>query len=129
MLFSACCALADATPPGTADEIRERLRPAGNVCVAGKGCGTATVVPTGTGLTGEQIYGQFCTACHSTGVSGAPKVGDPTQWAPRIAKGMDVLMGSIVNGLAPLMPPRGTCVACTDAELQSVLQHMVDASK
>lgn len=120
---------AEATPPGTTGEIRERLTPPGQVCVAGKGCGAATVLPTGTGLTGAQIYDQFCTACHTAGVSGAPKPGDAAGWAPRIAKGVDVLTGSLVNGLAPMMPPRGTCMACTDEELGSVLQHMLDTVK
>ena len=67
---------------------------------------------------------QFCFACHATGVSDAPLLGDVAQWEPRIAKGMDVLMDSTLNGLNA-MPARGTCVNCSDEELQAAVEHML----
>ena len=47
---------------------------------------------------------------------------------PRIAKGMEVLMDSTLNGIG-LMPPRGTCMNCSDDELRSVVQFLVDKSQ
>ena len=35
---------------------------------------------------GKKTFDAVCTACHSTGVAGAPKFGDKAAWAPRIAK-------------------------------------------
>ncbi|MFY3158262.1 c-type cytochrome, partial [Achromobacter xylosoxidans] len=32
--------------------------------------------------TGEQVFQAVCTACHTAGVAGAPKVGDNAAWAP-----------------------------------------------
>jgi cytochrome c5 len=66
--------------------------------------------------------------CHATGAAGAPRFGNGGEWAPRIAKGMDALMVSALNGLNA-MPPRGLCATCSDAELQAAVQYMVDNSK
>ena len=122
-------AVADAVPPGSAKDIRERLKPVGMLCKAADPCGAAAAAATGTGLSGEKIYGQFCVACHSAGVSGAPKLGAKADWAPRIAKGMDALFSSGINGKAPAMPARGTCVNCTDNEIKTAVKFMVGKAK
>lgn len=121
--------VADAVPSGTAKEIRERLKPFGGLCKASDPCGASAAAATGTGLSGDKIYGQFCVACHATGVSGAPKFGSAADWQPRIAKGMDTLFGSGINGKPPGMPARGTCANCTDAEIKSAVKFMVDKAK
>jgi len=56
--------------------------------------------------TGEQVYKAVCAACHATGAAGAPKFGDTAAWAPRIAKGYDALMTSVLKG-KNAMPARG----------------------
>jgi cytochrome c5 len=48
--------------------------------------------------TGEQVYAAQCTACHASGVAGAPKVGDEAAWAPRIKTGFDALLHSALTG-------------------------------
>lgn len=48
--------------------------------------------------TGEQVYQAVCTACHGTGVAGAPKTGDNAAWAPRLAQGFDTLLHSALVG-------------------------------
>ena len=70
---------ASAVPPGTQDEIRARLQPDGSVCRKGDDCGTAAVAVATGPMTGDQVYNQFCFACHATGVSGAPTYGDAEQ--------------------------------------------------
>lgn len=77
---------------------------------------------------GEAVYTAQCAMCHATGAAGAPRLGNNGEWAPRIAKGMDALMGSALNGLN-VMPPRGLCTTCSDEELQAAVQYMVDNSK
>ena len=37
--------------------------------------------------TGEQVFAAVCTACHTAGVAGAPKIGDNAAWAPFIKAG------------------------------------------
>ena len=74
---------------------------------------------------GQTIYKTACFACHDAGVAGAPKLGDAAAWAPRIAKGNDALYSSLQNGLNA-MPPKGTCMNCSDDELQAVLDYMIE---
>ena len=74
---------------------------------------------------GEKIYQTTCHLCHATGVAGAPKLGDKEAWAPRIAKGMDALLSSVTNGLNA-MPPKGTCMTCSEDDLRAAVQFMVD---
>jgi len=76
----------------------------------------------------EAIYKSKCFACHGTGAAGAPKVGDKAAWAPRIAKGMDTLLQNAKNGINA-MPPKGTCMDCTDEQLKSTIEYMISQSK
>nr|MDP2190765.1 c-type cytochrome [Rhodoferax sp.] len=47
---------------------------------------------------GEEVFKAQCTACHSTGAAGAPKLGDIAAWAPRIKTGYEALLASAVKG-------------------------------
>lgn len=47
---------------------------------------------------GEEVFKAQCTACHSTGAAGAPKLGDAAAWAPRIKTGYEALLTSAVKG-------------------------------
>src|SRR5687768_10336633 len=38
---------------------------------------------------GQEIYGIACVTCHSTGVAGAPVLGDKSAWAARLEKGIE----------------------------------------
>ncbi len=114
-----------AVPPGTTDEIAERVKPFGSVCRSGDDCGTTAAAAASGPLSGQAVYDQFCFACHAAGVGGAPLLGDAEQWQPRIDKGMDVLMASTLNGLNA-MPAKGTCMNCSDDELQAAVDYMLD---
>jgi cytochrome c5 len=69
------------------------------------------------------LYKQVCAACHSTGVAGAPKVGDKAAWAPRLKLGVDGLTATAIKGIGA-MPPRGGSTA-SDAEIKAVVEYMV----
>ena len=56
--------------------------------------------------TGEQVFQAQCTACHTSGAVGAPKIGDEAAWAPRVKTGLDALMNSALKGKGS-MPPQG----------------------
>ncbi len=123
-LFAAGVAVADRVPPGTNDEISARLKPAGELCKAGEACGqSAAATAGGKERSGEDVYNHFCFACHATGVSGAPKKGNPADWKPRLAQGEDVLLKAAIHGLNA-MPPKGTCMNCSDAELKATIEYM-----
>ncbi len=116
--------LASAVPPGTADEIRDRMQPVGSLCRAGDDCGTTVAVAASGPMSGEDVYNQYCFACHAAGVSGAPMLGNAEQWGPRVDKGMEALMQSTLNGINA-MPAKGTCASCSDEELQAAVEHML----
>lgn len=111
-----------ATGPADHDAIAERIKPVGDVYLAGSE--PATAEPTGP-RDGATVYGTFCVACHATGVSGAPVKGNAEQWAPRIAQGKDVLKQHAIEGLN-LMPAKGTCMDCSDDEIVAAIEHMIE---
>lgn len=78
--------------------------------------------------TGAEVYQSKCFVCHASGVAGAPKLGDKAAWAPRIAKGEDTLLATAISGIRA-MPPKGTCMDCSDAELKAAIAHMIEQSK
>ena len=121
-------AWAERVPGGTDDEIRERLAPFGSLCRAGEDCGTADAVASSGPKSGEEVYNQFCFACHATGVSDAPLFADAAAWEPRIAKGLDTLYASTINGLG-LMPAMGTCMNCSDEEIQAAVDYMLETAQ
>lgn len=83
------------------------------------GGGTAAAHP------GEETYNRSCFSCHAGGVAGAPIPGDTQAWAPRIAKGREVLLQSVKDGMPPGMPPMGLCMSCTDEDLDAAIDYML----
>jgi len=81
---------------------------------------------------GQQVYQATCVACHSAGVAGAPKLGDKAQWAKHIAKGLNTLYASAVNGVkgsTGVMPAKGGNPSLSDAEVRAAVDYMVAQSK
>ncbi|HET9642193.1 MAG TPA: c-type cytochrome [Burkholderiaceae bacterium] len=88
--------------------------------------GTPAAAATPSGAT-PALYTQTCSACHASGVAGAPKVGDKAAWAPRIGQGIDGLTANAIKGKGA-MPPKGGSSA-SDAEIKAVVTYMVNAAK
>lgn len=113
----------------TNEEIAERLKPVGEVCVAGQECkgvgAVAAAAAGGAARGGDEIVAKHCNACHGTGLLNAPKVGDSAAWKTRAdAKGgLDGLTKSAIAGLNA-MPPKGTCADCSDEELKGAIAKM-----
>lgn len=105
--------------------IEKRLAPIGQVHVGAD-------LPTAPGQlgpdAGQKRYESNCALCHGAGLAGAPKFGDKAAWAPRVGKGIDNLLKSVVHGLNA-MPPRGGCTNCSDEELKMTVQYMLDKVK
>ncbi|AEX20539.1 MULTISPECIES: c-type cytochrome [Vibrio] len=103
------------------DAIAERIKPVGDVYLAGSE--PVKAEPTGP-RDGATVYGTFCIACHASGVNGAPKIGNADEWAPRIAQGKDVLIKHALEGFNA-MPAKGTCMDCSDDEITAAIDHMI----
>lgn len=111
--------------------VEERIQPVGSVCVQGdSACGNQAAAAAGGGAAKDpaDIYNTYCTACHSTGVAGAPKVGDAAAWEERMAKGLEQVYAHAVNGFNG-MPPKGTCMGCSEEEIHHTVDYMLEQSK
>jgi cytochrome c5 len=69
------------------------------------------------------IYGRSCSSCHTVAATGAPLTGDASAWAPRMDKGMDVMVDSVINGFGG-MPPFGLCMDCDAQQFEALIQFM-----
>lgn len=109
--------------------IAERIKPVGSVCIEGDAAcvGGAKLAGSGT-KAGDEVYKTACVVCHGAGVAGAPKLGDVAAWAARIAKGVDALYTSSINGFQT-MPPKGTCMTCSDDEIKAAVDYMIENSR
>jgi cytochrome c5 len=110
-------------------EIIDRIKPVGEVCVQGKNeCAAPAPAVAAGPRSGEQVYAAACVACHDAGVAGAPKIGVAADWTARIAQGEETLVANAINGIRG-MPPRGTCMNCSDEEIKLAVQHMAAKSQ
>lgn len=71
----------------------------------------------------DDTIAKSCGICHNSGVAGAPKIGDTAAWKPRMAKGMDQMVESVVKGMGA-MPPRGMCVECGTDDYKAIIKRM-----
>lgn len=92
----------------------------------------ATTTAAADNSAGKGVYNKVCAVCHAAGVAGAPKPGDKTDWAPRIAQGDDVLNKHAIEGFTGTkgqMPPRGASSSLTDDEVKAAVKFMADQSR
>ncbi len=127
MMSSLVMAVSAEVDKVTRQEITERIAPVGEVCIEGQPCASAAIpiVANGTPRSGEQIYGTYCTACHTSGVLGAPKKDDAATWNEKLATAgsFDKLLANAINGIRS-MPPKGTCADCTEEEMSGAIEYM-----
>ncbi len=88
-----------------------------------------TDVTSGTPVvkSGAEVVKAVCSMCHAAGLMGSPKIGDHSQWAPRIAQGYETLIKHAIEGIRS-MPARGGNPALTDEEVASAVAEMANAS-
>ena len=99
---------------------------------AGSGIGAAKDTVSDAVDPGESIYKSRCAACHGTGVAGAPRLGDKTAWANRIAQGNATLLQHAIEGFKGdkgYMPPKGGYLSLSDEEIAITVQYMVTQSQ
>ncbi len=76
----------------------------------------------------RDIYEKSCSACHDDGVLGAPKLGDTAYWELRIKnQGIPLIIKRAIIGYNQ-MPPKGTCMTCSNAQIRAVVEYMVHRS-
>ncbi len=85
----------------------------------------APVVVAAPAFDAAAAYQMSCFACHSTGAAGAPKTGDKTAWDQKMAKGIDAVVANAMNGINA-MPAKGMCMTCTEDNMRTLIQFMLD---
>lgn len=75
---------------------------------------------------GEEVFKAQCTACHSTGAAGAPKLGDEAAWAPRIKTGLEALLHSALAGKGAMAAQGGGDF--NDTEIGRAVVYMANAA-
>jgi cytochrome c5 len=133
------------TNPDQPARIAERIAPAGAVYAGNTGRAAmqaaadaaskaaASQVAYGGTTDGKEIYEQLCTSCHTSGVAGAPKLGDKAMWGPRVAEGLDTLIKHAIEGYhgpdGNFMPPKGGNPALTDEQVKAAVTWIVEQAK
>lgn len=75
---------------------------------------------------GANVYKAQCAACHEAGLAGAPKFGDASAWAARIATGYEALLNSALKGKGAMGAQGGG--AFRDPEIGRAVVHMANAA-
>jgi len=109
--------------------VAERLRPIGEVCLAGEACaagGTAAPAAAAAGeFSVEATYTASCAMCHATGLAGAPRTDDAAAWAAKVVeKGIEGLVANAINGINA-MPARGMCMTCSDENIAALVEYII----
>lgn len=134
--------------PAMLEAIEMRVAPLGQVAVAGQSTASSSLLAaalpdpepeaeTTVAVNTEprsalDVFNLACTACHTAGIAGAPKVGEASAWTARVAQGMDVLYDHAINGYqgsAGVMPARGGISSLSDEEVIAAVDYMVEQSR
>lgn len=102
-----------------AEAVAKRIAPVGQVEVKDASDPAAL-------KTGEQVFQAQCTACHTSGAAGAPKVGDAGAWGPRIKMGYDALLTSALKGKGAMGAQGGGDFS--DVEIGRAVVYMTNQS-
>ncbi|MFK7897949.1 MAG: cytochrome c5 family protein [Myxococcota bacterium] len=81
---------------------------------------------------GRVVWTGTCIQCHSIGLGGAPLIGNQALWAPRIEKGIEVLIAHAQEGFygdEGEMPARGGNEALSDEDIEAAVRFMVSRAQ
>ena len=112
--------------PMVDNAVLERIKPVGDVRIDTSNMVASAESNESSKRSGEEIYNSKCAGCHTSGVMGAPKYASLEDWSTRIDLGLEKLTLSAIAGKGG-MPPRGTCMDCTDNEIEVTVQYILDS--
>ncbi len=79
----------------------------------------------GEPMSGEQVFNNVCTACHTAGIAGAPKVTDTAAWKQRLSEqGKDTLYSRAINGYKG-MPAKGGNPDLSEDEMHKAVDYIL----
>lgn len=79
----------------------------------------------GEPMSGEEVFNNVCTACHTSGVAGAPKVSDTGAWEKRLSEqGKDTLYTRAIEGYKG-MPAKGGDPSLSEEEMHKAVDYIL----
>jgi cytochrome c5 len=99
---------------------------------AAPGAATTVAVAAVVPKNGNELFESVCKNCHGAGLAGAPKAGDKSAWAPRIAEGKATLYQHALNGYAGkagVMPAKGGRADLPDDLIKQGVDYMVSLAQ
>lgn len=121
--------------PVAAKQTQSRIAPVGAVYAGATGAAAQAAAAQGAyggTLDGKEIFNQLCTACHTAGVGGAPKL-DAAGFGARASKGKDTLYKHAIEGFTGpdggVMPPKGGNPGLSEAQIHATVDWMLEQSK
>lgn len=77
---------------------------------------------------GRQVYEKACVICHKNGEMSAPLIGDSPGWYARLKNNsLTTLYAHAIEGFNS-MPVRGACVTCSDNDIISAVDYILNRS-
>ena len=110
------------------ERILENIKPIGSVYLTAGAQLAVGEAPKLGKDSGMKRYKSNCYVCHDTGASGAPKIGNASEWSARIKVGKDVLYDHAIKGFKA-MPAKGACLSCSDEEIKLAVDYMIEKSR
>jgi cytochrome c5 len=84
---------------------------------------------TANAATPQALYSEGCAHCHTPGISGAPKLGDRSEWSQRIRPGIKLLYQAAIDGVPnTTMAARGGHREMSDADIRAIVDFMLAAA-
>ncbi|ROO24211.1 cytochrome C [Salinisphaera orenii MK-B5] len=79
----------------------------------------------GEPMSGEEVFNNVCTACHTSGVAGAPEVSDTGAWEKRLSEqGKDTLYTRAIEGYKS-MPAKGGDPSLSEEEMHKAVDYIL----
>ncbi len=130
-----------AADSAVAAHVAENTAPVGRLAVAGQDNSALAIRGPASGAapaalpvpkSGEETFQLVCSACHATGVGGAPKLGDHAAWGPRIGQGRAMLYEHALKGFtgkAGVMLAKGGRSDLSDDLVREAVDYIVKKSQ
>lgn len=113
-----------AVPAGGPAAARTNAKPAETVAPANASVPARGNAKPADTAKGKLVYQASCAACHSSGLAGAPKLGDAAAWTPRLGAGTSAIYMNAIKGKGA-MPPKGGNASLPDADLRAAVDFML----
>lgn len=106
--------------------LEKRIAPIGKIKLAESEIGQSSLTAAHNDIhLGKTIFESKCVLCHKNGIAGAPRLGNQSDWSPRIKKKFSILLKHATNGYRA-MPPKGACLECSISDLEATINYMLE---